>query len=1056
MDTTGVVYFPSQFGIKRHQDKDGQVEWIIEVVTDEAAAHTQSARYDVHHGVWILQQTPKQQLSGTETARERENEESPHVRSGMEWTSVFPTSPFTDLFLNFDWGATSIGPLDKWPRSLRSYTQMLLSDVRPAWIYWGPERIAIYNEASIHVVGALHPQLMGRAFEKVMPNLWEIFGPMFQALKDGEHGFARNGIELPSRRNGHMEETYWDGGLTALRDDNGQYGGAFFSWTEVTRMTLRDRRTTMINRLGNSSLTTANSFWQHVHDILQEYPRDVPMAIMYSVDEDHTSDGLLHREHTIGLGAAYAAAPSDLNLAANGQETVISSLLRRVQEASENFIFVDLAKEKAYTTIIESVDWLGFGEPSRHLAVIALKDRSLFKGYILLGLNPRTDLDGDHKQFLTELARQLNDTLIRAIFRKELRDREEVLVTELSETQKRASRMAEVVPVGIYEIAADGTLHWANNQFFEIMGVHGERRKESFRWTDHVHPDDYERANEQMTKCLLQGVEICDTSRLRKEWTPPGSEIGQQSTSEPFWVMYSASPNLDADSSMPSLTGSVTDISHLKWAEQLQFRNAEAAQKERRVQEEFIDITSHEMRNPLSAITQAADGILLSLHESMGLEDVESTKEIIRLNAEAAESILFCAAHQRRIIDDILTLGKLDSKLLTVFPARFRLEDLLDQTMQMFKAEFEANKIEIHTTVTSAPANAMCSMRRCTEVQGDASRILQVLVNLVTNAIKFTKTQPTRKFNISCGSSFAPPPPDLFGQNFQWHCTNLPRPDLTQDPEYGDGHPVYIHFAVTDSGEGIPPSALEKIFTKFTQADRRTHTKYGGSGLGLYISRELTELQGGCVGIESAVGIGSTFAFYTKAKCCGTSQAHAAQTTPSPTSPQHPLVPLGNPSSPILLHGYTKPLPPTSRCTYNILLVEDNVLNQTVLAKQLRRAGCSVQVSSNGGEAVDTILRKLNQPPQFNTLPSDDPLPYYDCILMDWEMPVCDGIQATKMIRKIEAQQDVSGSLIIGVTANARAEQVQKARDAGMDGVVPKPFRVAELLAKIADFLGPG
>jgi signal transduction histidine kinase/CheY-like chemotaxis protein len=707
-----------------------------------------------------------------------------------------------------------------------------------------------------------------------------------------------------------------------------------------------------------------------------------------------------------------------------------------------------LAKEKTYAKIVESVNWLGFGEPSRYLAAISLKDRSLFKGYILLALNPRRNLDEDHKQFVREIARQLNDTLIRATFRKELRDREEVLVTELSETQKRASRMAEIVPVGIFELAADGTLHWANNQFFEIMRGPDNpvrRSKETFRWADHIHPEDQERANKEMTRCLFQDVDICDTLRLRKDWRPPGSDI--KSTVEPFWVMYSVSPNLGTDSSMPSLTGSITDISHLKWAEQLQFRIAETAQRERRIQEEFIDITSHEMRNPLSAITQAADGILLSLQESKGLEDVKSTKDIIKLNAEAAESILFCASHQRRIIDDILSLGKLDSKLLTVFPARFHLEDLLGQSMQMFRAEFEAHKIEVQTSV--APADALCSRHGCAGYLGDASRILQVLVNLMTNAIKFTKTQTTRKLGIRCGSSIAPPATELFGDDLQWHSTGLSRPDLTHDPEYGEGHPVYVHFAVTDSGEGIPPAALGKIFTKFTQADRRTHTKYGGSGLGLYISRELTELQGGCIGIESAVGVGSTFAFYTKAKCCD-----AQATPPTFASKLDQLAPgaMDKSESPTV-NGSNKLTTPASRSDYNILLVEDNVLNQTVLAKQLRRAGCNVQVSSNGGEAVDAILRKHGQPPRFDTLPSDDTLPHYDCILMDWEMPVCDGIQATKMIRKIEAQQSASASLIIGVTANARAEQLQKARDAGMDEVVPKPFRVAELLGKIGGFL---
>lgn len=641
---------------------------------------------------------------------------------------------------------------------------------------------------------------------------------------------------------------------------------------------------------------------------------------------------------------------------------------------------------------------------------------------------------------------------MRAVFRQGVRNREKILTIELSESEKRASRMAQIVPVGIYELAADGTLRWANKQFFEIMGVpQGRRQKDTFLWTDHIHPEDHDRANEKMGRCLTHGDDITDTLRLKRGWQPPGLESDSQDTIEPFWVMYSASLDLNADGTTSSLTGSITNISHLKWAEQLQLRNAEAAQRERRIQEEFIDITSHEMRNPLSAITQSADGILLSLQDATGVDSVELLQRIVKLNAEAAESILFCAAHQRRIIDDILTLGKLDSKLLAISPAPFRLEELLDQAMQMFRAEFEVNKIRIRTIIDVVPVDAKQTATAVSAFHGDSSRLLQVLVNLMTNAIKFTRTQPIRKITVRCGLSYAPPPPQLFGPNFQWHCTGLPRPDLIQHPDYGEGDVVYMHLAVEDSGEGIHASALNRIFTKFEQADRRTHTKYGGSGLGLYISRELTELQGGCIGIESAVGVGSTFAFYTKVRHSEAKNAYtildANSSNPSPV--------LTGLSEPLSLRNGQGSGTSTPKGSYNILVVEDNLLNQTVLAKQLRKAGCNVQTSSHGGEAVDIMLRKHGQPTKYDTTPSEDVLPYLDCVLMDWEMPICDGIHATKQIRSIEQQQGATRSLIIGITANARPEQIKKAREAGMDEVVPKPFRVAELLAKISALVAP-
>ena len=678
-----------------------------------------------------------------------------------------------------------------------------------------------------------------------------------------------------------------------------------------------------------------------------------------------------------------------------------------------------MAKEAVDLTALQDVDWRGFGEPSRHLVVIPLKSKTLVRGYIILGLNPRRDFDADHEQFIIDLVRQLKETVIRGALEGQVQEREDELRAELSESERRISRMAEIVPVGIYELAANGSLHWANDQFFEILGVpHDLRNKSIFAWKDYIHPADHHRADKEMERSLAQGVGTSDSLRLRRKYEPSGLDLDARSTSEPFWILYSASPSFNPDGSVHSLTGSITNISHIKWAEQLQILNADTARKERQIQEEFIDITSHEMRNPLSAITQSADGVLLSLRDAQNLDSVQSLMEIIKQNAEAAESILFCAAHQRRIIDDVLTLGKLDSKLLNIAPAPFYLQDLVNQSMRMFKTECDVNQIEIQTL----PDGPMPKAKR-SAVVGDSSRLLQVLVNLLTNAIKFTKTQTVKKIGIRYGSSPSIPTADLFGPGFSWHSTGSLRPDPTQEPDYGQGDVVYIYYAVTDSGKGIPSDSLDRVFTKFEQADRRTHVEYGGSGLGLYISRELTEMQGGFIGIESAIKAGSTFAFYAKVRYLNqdvpqedllmNNKHRVLETTQSFTA----LDLENKPTSATLLHSRN----------YNILLVEDNLLNQKVLAKQLRKLGCNVIVANHGGEAVDILLQMHGCPTEYGSPLLEDTLLHFDCILMDWEMPICDGIQATKAIRNIELQQGTARNLIIGVTANARAEQIVRA-----------------------------
>jgi len=671
----------------------------------------------------------------------------------------------------------------------------------------------------------------------------------------------------------------------------------------------------------------------------------------------------------------------------------------------------------------------------------------VIKGYVMLGLNPRRGLDTDHEQFISDLAKQMRELMTRVTTEAQTLKRERYLMEELTYSERRISNMAEVAPVGIFNLGADGSMLWANSYFYNIFGIADDRHDPAlFNWRDHFLHEDLAEADSQVARSLAEKVQVSGSLRIRRRWRPPETAHDPKPKDEPYWIMYTSMPDIKADGSVPSMMGYITDISHLKWAEQLQARNALAAEREKRRHEEFIDITSHEMRNPLSAITQCADSIAGSIHDVEVKSDVRSLVEIIKLNAEAAESILFCAAHQRRIIDDVLTLGKLNSELLNVAPTAFHPRTLVNEAFQMFKAEIEANGIELKTSFDSHSI--------LTPVYGDAARLMQVLVNLLTNAIKFTKAEKTRTITIRFGSSRTPPATNLFGPNFHWHQTKKSRPDLTQEADYGQGEAVYLYYGVVDSGRGIPDKYSDKVFSKFEQADRRTHTKYGGSGLGLFISRELAEIQGGHIGVESREAVGSTFAFFSKARCSQEQPpAHTDQQS-SQTAPQETTCKLA-----ALRLPKTSPQGPTSRslqpsplgtANHNILLVEDNLLNQKVLAKQLKKAGCLVQVADHGGEAIDHILHLYDQATEYGTNTLGELLRRIDCILMDWEMPVCDGLTATKRVREIEAQQGIAQRPIIGITANARPEQISKAIEAGMDRVVTKPFRVPDLL-KIID-----
>jgi len=236
--------------------------------------------------------------------------------------------------------------------------------------------------------------------------------------------------------------------------------------------------------------------------------------------------------------------------------------------------------------------------------------------------------------------------------------------------------------------------------------------------------------------------------------------------------------------------------------------------------------------------------------------------------------------------------------------------------------------------------------------------------------------------------------------------------------------------------------------------------QYGGSGLGLFISRQLTELQGGEIGTASIAGVGSTFAFYVKARRAETQQDHKAISKRLSSEMQSETrLPINTPKCDQEHDGSMSTLlqlrdtPPLSSLKSNprdwhILIVEDNLVNQRILAQQIGKLGCTVHVANHGGEALDIIKETKHY--RGRELDGKD----LSVVLMDLEMPVMDGLTCVRKIRDMEADGLIHGRLpIIAVTANARGEQIALARDSGMDDVMPKPFRILQIRTKIEALL---
>jgi CheY-like chemotaxis protein len=387
-----------------------------------------------------------------------------------------------------------------------------------------------------------------------------------------------------------------------------------------------------------------------------------------------------------------------------------------------------------------------------------------------------------------------------------------------------------------------------------------------------------------------------------------------------------------------------------------------------------------------------------------------------------------------------------------------------------------------------------------------------VLINLLTNAIKFTGLEKTRRVCVVLSASTVAPASIPGGVHFNEEKLVEEDQRLVEDWKL-DANLVFVQFSVTDTGRGLTEDEHMTLFTRFSQASPRTHISYGGSGLGLFISRRLTELQGGAIGVTSQYKKGSTFSFYIKTRQIKPAmRRRGSMPNALPEDIRHrPTATLGNRRRPsTLLHVSSDNLPtarrsapPSPRClrqplsphvppiasansvyefmrpspldtspaspTLHVLVVEDNLVNQRVLAKQLRNMGCIVSVANHGREALAFLDRTTywnrEVPASYPTsrrasshIPCTEPPPESDAemplelslVLMDWEMPVMNGLEAVMQIRQMEREGVLKDRVpIIGVTANVREQQVRAAMEAGMDDVVGKPFRVAELVVRM-------
>ncbi|CAI8948813.1 ATP-binding protein [Pseudomonas sp. YuFO20] len=380
---------------------------------------------------------------------------------------------------------------------------------------------------------------------------------------------------------------------------------------------------------------------------------------------------------------------------------------------------------------------------------------------------------------------------------------------------------------------------------------------------------------------------------------------------------------------------------HQAMAQLIQTR--EEAEKANNAKSDFLAMMSHELRTPMNGVLG-----MLQL-----LETTEMTEEQFEYAALASES----TEHLLKVINDILDFSRIERSELELEHIPFNLADLIASCAQSFQHSAVQRGLDLQLQI---PVDM-----RALQVQGDPTRIRQILVNLVGNALKFTEQGRV---------SIEP----------QWQSL--------------DHELLWFTCTVRDSGIGIPPESLELMFDAFQQADSSISRRYGGTGLGLPIARTLAERMGGTLRAQSEQGRGSMF------------------TLEIPLALSQQALPARVPR--VSTHkgdGEGR----------NVLLVEDNPVNQTVIEAMLRSLGFTVSVAADGAQAVRSAESLI-----------------FEAILMDCRLPIIDGYEATRQIRELPGCTDLP---IIALTANALQGDREACLSAGMNDYLAKPFKRTDL-----------
>jgi PAS domain S-box-containing protein len=935
------------------------------------------------------------------------------------------------IFREKKWSETKLGDVDTWPQSLKTAVSIMLESQFPMFIAWGEKRVFLYNDAYSVILTNKHPQALGKEFPEVWPEAWAELSLLVAAVDRGEAMFIED-YPLFLTRNGVNEEGFFTFSYSPIRDEADAVAGLLCSCVETTGRIKAERQLKSERQKVEQNLTQENT---RLLNLLE----NIPGSVAYLTGPGHILSFANSQYKNVFLGGRDVVGTAIEKLLPEAGKQGFIVLLNQVYATGERFegkglpfeyarpdgsqkkVFVDFVYEAVRNSenkiegilavIFDVTDVVvASGKLSESAEALKLEkqkvDSLIAESTSAIGLMRGPDLRFE---------------LVNKKWRRLVGPREYIgrtyaeVYPELIDTPAHKSHI-EIFKTGIPFIANEMKLLVTSpsgvleDQYYDytnirIMGVDGKPYGvycNALNVTDRVKAREKLRQSEERlqlalaagrmgtwalslatydiitsdeTKKLFGVEELAENvyelinSRMHPDDTAEVANalddaiasknpykheyrIILPATGEVKWILSQGTARYAKDGTPTEITGIVVDITERKNAENDLINAKNEAERANRLKSAFLANMSHEIRTPLGAMIGFAD-----LLRDPSLSNVQRSNyiDILSRNGESLAVI----------INDILDLSKVEAGHLTLEYTDTYVPEIVEDVISLLRVKAKEKSLSLEYQADESTPQ---------KIIADSVRVRQVLLNLVGNAIKFTQfgSVTIRTYGRKTGTNDS------------------------------------LCVEITDTGIGIPVGEKENIFKMFVQADGSTTRRFGGTGLGLALSRELARAMGGDVVVtKTSLGRGTTFLVTIKdqpeLRTIESVATKAEKKTRAETASNS-------------LEGI------------KVLVVDDSPDNQKLIWHYLSKQGATVDTADNGSIGVQKAL-------------AGD----YDIVLMDIQMPEMDGYTATQKLRNAGYMTP-----IIALTAHAMSEVRDKVLNVGANAHLPKPINAKELIAAIA------